>query len=903
MATEPTSADVAQFCEITSLDPVLDRSLVISALKSSTSLEQLIGEYYEGSDAFRRKYTWDDTAFGAGREGEPNNTGIAFNIEAPDNAVIQGVTPPPDTGFYGPSAGAPSRPPSRTNNRSPLGRMIEWTAGDTTGAPSSAEQYEEDLQRALRESQADAGFKPQEAGVTDTGASATYFGPANRPDYDQNNWAMVTTATTSSQAVVDGDPAPSARKREEGAPAFLIQKPNARNSSQRLGSVLTILHEIPLARNVLLQAGEQAASYGHNSEWWKGQPIYAPHILAAMQQGELQWSEDSKPDFHEEIHRLMAFLDLTERSYGSVETMADLVPKTNFSPERQFYDNLDEKTDAEVLKPMTHVACPLSLQTLEPTQEPTRFAFLNFELTKSQYEQTKTLYDAWNWIVWHESMTWAELQPNMGMVVLDDMGEVMTVNIDGEDPPEKLEIPEVWYPERYLESRKEEARVCQEHLAWISRALYEARSKEFELTKWIDPRTDKLHDKEEMLEKTIKEYESHVQYLDGLGRFRELQKLDNEDEKQYTRLEDVPCVKTEAEEELAKSSQRVVDRCMWELSQLKETKKRLDWERERLLERQKLVSSTLLTDPNKPGLAKPFTSKKYLLRGIATSQNVTYVCRRAEATLIDFEETPGPVDQWWRLSYEPGSANPAKAEKYSFEQVIEKMFWETKGPLLVYATEDAINAPASPLSDALQRFARAENKNFKQELNQESMEESAQPRSTNMSPISPSKRKYRSGSVDSMATNRASLGNSDTNSRAGDFDNDPFSDGDGIMDTEMTDMASRQGATEISSASLAKFMHSGEIHDTTRTHNTKPPSPGQHGLSAFTPADGADDVSRTVTPDVEDQTKGPEMQERSGSGGGSAFMVRHSIYGVAHDPRDEQKTIKMMDMEIPDEHQ
>ncbi|WDK12117.1 ubiquitin interaction domain-containing protein [Colletotrichum graminicola] len=707
---------------------------------------------------------------------------------------------------------------------------------------------------------------------------------------------MVTTATTSSQAVVNGDPPPSARKREEGAPAFLIQKPNARNSSQRLGSVLTILHEIPLARNVLLQAGKPAASYGHNSEWWKGQPIYAPHVLAAMQQGELQWSEESKPDFHEEIHRLMAFLDLTERSYGSVETMADLVPKTNFSPERQFYDTLDEKTDAEVLKPLTHVACPLSLQTFEPTQEPTRFAFLNFELTKSQCEQTKTLYDAWNWIVWHESMTWAELQPNMGMVVLDDMGEIMTVNIDAEDPPEKLEIPEVWYPERYLVSRKEEARVCQEHLAWISRALYEANSKEFDLTKWVDPKTDKLHDKEEMLEKTIKEYESHVQYLDGLGRFRELQKLENEDEKQYTRLEDVPCVKTEAEEALAKSSQQVVDRCVWELSQLRETKKRLDWERERLIERQQLVSSTLLTDPNKPGLTKPFTSKKYLLRGIATSQNVTYVCKRAEPALIDFEEASAPVDQWWRLSYEQGSANPAKAEKCSFEQVMEKMFWETKGPLLVYATEDAINTPVSPLSDALQRFARAENKNFKQELNQESIDESVQSRNTNMSPISPSKRKYRSGSVDSMATNRASLGNSDTNSRAGDFDNDPFSDGDGTMDTEMTDMASRQGATEMSSASLAEFMHSGDIHDTARPRNTNPPSPGQHGLSVPTTAD---DISRTVTPDIEDQTKGPEMQERLGS----PFMARHSIYGMAHDPRDEQKTMKMMDMEIPDEHQ
>ncbi|KAJ0162168.1 hypothetical protein CTA2_5017 [Colletotrichum tanaceti] len=892
MVTEPTSADIAQFCEITSLDLMLDRNLVVSALKSNTSLDQLIGEYYENSDAFRRKYTWDDTAFGAGREGEPNNTGIAFNIEAPDNAVIHGVTPPPDNGFYGPSAGAPSRPPSRTNNRSPL------------GAPSSAEQYEEDLQRAMAESKKAVGYDPQEAGVTDTGANAPYFGPANRSDYDQNNWAMVTTTTTSSRAVVDGDPAPSARKRDEGAPAFLIHKTNARSASQRLGSVLTILHEIPLARNVLLQAGEQAASYGHNSEWWKGQPIYAPHVLAAIQQGEHEWAENSKPDFHEEIHRLMAFLDLTERCYGSVEAMADLIPKSNFSPERQFYDTLDEKTDAEVLKPLTHLARPLSLQTLEPTQEPTRFAFLNFELTKSQYEQTKTLYDAWNWIVWHESMTWAEVQPNMGMVVLDDMGEVMTVNIDGEDPPEYLEIPEVWYPERYIESRKEEARICQEHLAWVARALYEARSREYELTKWIDPKTDKIHDKGELLHQVLKEHMRHADYLDGLGRFRELQKLENEDEKQYIRLEDVPCVKTEAEEALAKSAQQVADRCSWEISQLDEVKQRLEWERERLLERQKLLSSTLLTDPDKPGLAKPFTSKKFLLRGIATSPNVTYVCKRAGLNLIDIGEVPAPVDQWWRLSYEAGSANPAKAEKCSFDQVMRQVHRETKGPLLVYATEDAMNTPASPLSDALQRFARAENKNFRQELNQEATDEGAQLRNTNMSPISPSKRKYRSGSVDSMATNRASLGNSDSNSRAGDFDSDPFGEGDGTTDTEMTGLASRQSATDTASRNLAEVVRSGKTCNAEQAYNTNPPGIlGQRRLSTPTPIDGFEDISRTVTPDGEEQPKGPEMQERAGSGGGSPFMARRSIYGTTHDPRDEQKTIKMMDMEIPDEHQ
>ncbi|KAL2873935.1 hypothetical protein SGCOL_010906 [Colletotrichum sp. CLE4] len=892
MAPEPTAEDVDNFLEFSGLDPARDRNIVITALKSNSNRDELASEVLiDGVDVFRRKYTWDDTAFGASRDGEPNHTGIAFNIEAPDNAVIQGVTPPPENGFYGPSAGAPSRPPSRTNNRSPL------------GAPSTAAQEEDDYNRAIRDSQRDADYIPQEAGVTGGSANAPHFGPANRSDYDSNSWAMVTTATSSYQTTVDDDPAPSARKREDDAPAFLVQRTTARTSKHHLDSVLTILHEIPLARNILLQGGEQAASYGHNSEWWKGQPIYAPHVLAAMNQGDLQWADDMKPDFYEEIHRLMAFLDLTERSYGSIDSMADLIPKTNFATERQFFDTLVEKTDADVIKPLTHLACPMSTDTLEKTQDPHRFAFLNFELTKSQYEKTTSLYEAWNWIVWHDVMTWLELNADTGMVVLDDMGEVMTVVIDGDGTPDKLDIPEVWYPERYLESRKEEAKICQEHLAWVHRMLYDAESKEFELTKWIDPKTDKVHNKEEMLEKTVKEYESHVNYLDGRGRFRELRKSDD-DEQGNLRLEDVPCVLSEAEEELFQSSQKVLQRCKWQLAQVREKQQKLKWERERLEERKQYLN-TILTNPDKPGLSKPFTGKKYLLRGIATQQNVTYVCKRAEPALIDIDETPTLVDQWWRLSY--SAKQYAKAEKYTFQQVVDSIYFETKNPLLVYATEDAINTPVAPLSDALLRFAKAENKIFRQELNQETTEEVANLRNTNMSPISPSKRKYRSGSVDSMATNRASLGNSDTNSRAGDFEIevDPFGDGDGTMDTEMTDLSTRQGNTETQNSSLAQVMYSSETQDKAQGYDTNAPSIGQDGLSTSIPTDDVTEISRTVTPDVdvEEPAKGPEMQERSGSGAGSPFMARHSIYGTAHDPRDEQKTIKMMDMEIPDEHQ
>lgn len=47
------------------------------------------------------------------------------------------------------------------------------------------------------------------------------------------------------------------------------------------------------------------------------------------------------------------------------------------------------------------------------------------------------------------------------------------------------------------------------------------------------------------------------------------------------------------------------------------------------------------------------TCKKYLLRGVATSIDVIYVCQRSEPDLIDLEDSPKSLDQWWRLSRAP----------------------------------------------------------------------------------------------------------------------------------------------------------------------------------------------------------------------------------------------------------
>lgn len=127
MALEPSEEDIRQFCEFASLDYDQNYAMVQNALKSSNNLENLLTEFYENSDSFRSKYSrvWDESVFGAGKDGVAAGTGPSFNIESSDIDVLQGVTPPPD--FMWQRSAAPSRPPSRVNNKSPMGRVADWT--------------------------------------------------------------------------------------------------------------------------------------------------------------------------------------------------------------------------------------------------------------------------------------------------------------------------------------------------------------------------------------------------------------------------------------------------------------------------------------------------------------------------------------------------------------------------------------------------------------------------------------------------------------------------------------------------------------------------------------------------------------------------------------------------------
>ena len=202
--------------------------------------------------------------------------------------------------------------------------------------------------------------------------------------------------------------------------------------------------------------------------------------------------------------------------------------------------------------------------------------------------------------------------------------------------------------------------------------------------------------------------------------------------------------------------------------------------------------------------------------------------------------------------------------------MLDKVWKETKTPFLMFATEKAIYEERIPLTGPLERFVKADNKAFRQELHQETSTptwgETSTPGIT-----SPSKRKHRSDSVDSMASNRASIASSD----AGKFD-DAFIDASGgqeqsqqdWIDPFQTQEHSVTGDGEKVPPLPARPPVSTGDTSTTMTPNTIGAGDGESPLPGVTQqatpsGNGTTTIESELTTITVKGTKGPEMQERS----------------------------------------
>ena len=302
----------------------------------------------------------------------------------------------------------------------------------------------------------DSGIlQKQETGVT---YETPYFGPATGKHYDDEKWALTVPEASTQEILLN--PEPPDRRRTPGAPAFL--KPSS--SSIFLPALIKILHEIPMAREALLNRSHTLNNYGQENDWWDGTPIRGLRVVNV---------DDSLQDLPlddiiYESQRLMAFLDDTERAYGSIDALISL-PSLRVSGQELLEAYLERfKTatknsadDISLSEMFSSRAVRRDAGDSQPLED-RPFNSLPIPVDAAIAGKGLTLYDAIDDLVWN-LLTDTE-------AYLAEIGDVFAFEVQNHTGYSGLgvSIPATWYADRYLESSIPEAKEMNKRKAAIA---------------------------------------------------------------------------------------------------------------------------------------------------------------------------------------------------------------------------------------------------------------------------------------------------------------------------------------------------------------------------------------------------------------------------------------------------
>lgn len=319
------------------------------------------------------------------------------------------------------------------------------SSGNNNNNMTLAEREEHDMQQAMAMSlNYDFDSSGQETGVTNVDGAR--FGPASRDHYDENAWALTLHDTSSRGICIDPDP--EERKRIGGKPAFLRPSEDA----EYMPGLITIFHAIPLARETLLQKSKVASNYGHDPQWWNGQPISSGR----------QVTDDGVPlqDYTEEAiketQRLMAFLDGTDRAFGSIDALANSKAIGDWDSEHRIL-GFFKLWDQNVPLPngeegVENIFFSVGTKQTASTDEKMTEEFPIISIPVDNNLSGGTLYDAL------DQCMWADIpEKELDDVWLERIAPVFAIrvsNLRGEKPL-GIKIPAIWYPDRYMAECKE----------------------------------------------------------------------------------------------------------------------------------------------------------------------------------------------------------------------------------------------------------------------------------------------------------------------------------------------------------------------------------------------------------------------------------------------------------------
>lgn len=317
----------------------------------------------------------------------------------------------------------------------------------------------------------------QESGVTD--GHFPYFGPAKRDDYD-SNWTMTAIGSRTKEIMLN--PEPIDRKRERNVPAFLKPTPQ----TYRLAALLKILQTISISREALLCRDKLLPDFGWDAEWWDGTAIRSPKVSELSQPG---YFNDREEIIHE-TQRLVAFLEETDRAYGSIDVLANmdgLRGKEDASILPAFLDQWRELVDHFAPKfPIVDVCrSVLKKENFEKPEEDEdyRFSVLDLRVDEAIADKGQTLYEVIDDTLWPDPK-----QNVFDKVYFDKIADVFTMDVCRVSETGSglgIKIPPVWYSDRYLRSSNQQVQEMQAIKAAIRKEISlieEAKAKVTEVT-------------------------------------------------------------------------------------------------------------------------------------------------------------------------------------------------------------------------------------------------------------------------------------------------------------------------------------------------------------------------------------------------------------------------------------
>lgn len=238
------------------------------------------------------------------------------------------------------------------------------------------------------------------------------------------------------------------RSRQRSEPAFL--KPLS--GKDFLPSLVTILHSIPRCRHLLLAKHDLLLNYGQNTHWWSGESIEVSRVMDL----DHNYGRDSMDilDGIHEIQRLMAFLDKTNRAYGSAAALARL-PAINESYSMdggcQGFLNMCEKSSRLIQSNANQPSLFLSSTASANNVPSESVTMLKLGLNDIPAEAGSTLYDVLDRYLNIEAATGVWLERLAPVLVLRLPSKPAPYSVGNSS---QIIVPSALYADRYHVANK-----------------------------------------------------------------------------------------------------------------------------------------------------------------------------------------------------------------------------------------------------------------------------------------------------------------------------------------------------------------------------------------------------------------------------------------------------------------